>query len=84
MLFQFNTRNDNDMFVQLERKAKLDNFNISSEPKWNKYIPRDIFRSLSKYIVAIAKDEHLPIMQKTIQWINNGDEDVNDYNIILN
>lgn len=83
MLFQFNTRNDNDMFVQLERKAKLDNFNISSEPKWNKYIPRDIFRSLSKYIVAIAKDEHLPIMQKTIQWINNGDEDVNDYNIIL-
>lgn len=81
MLFQFNTRND--MFEQLENKAKLENFNISSDPKWNKYIPRDIFRSLSKYVVAIAKDEHLPILQKTIQWINNGNEDVNDYNVML-
>lgn len=83
MLFQFNTQNDNDVFVQLESNDKLEDFSISSEPKWNKYIPRDIFRSLSKYIVAIAKDEHLPTLQKTIQWINNGNEDVNDYNVML-
>lgn len=83
LLFKFNIPKSLDLVIKPENGSTINSFNIHSEPKWNKYIPTDIFRSLSKYIVAIAHNEHLPLLEKTISWINNGIGDVSNYNVIF-